>query len=71
MAHAKFTRSAQSNAKGKVFAVLNFSAQPLTVTLKDTLLQGHSTGDLSGKAIDLDAATRLDLKAWRYQVFVR
>jgi len=61
----------RQNDKDKVFAVINFSAQPLTVTFKDNLYYGHYTEYLSGQATDLDANSKVTLKPWESKIFVK
>lgn len=59
------------NDTNKVFAVINFSAQPQTVTFKESLYQGKYTDYFAGQPIELDPSTKLTLKPWGYQVFVQ
>ncbi|HEV3469764.1 MAG TPA: alpha-amylase family glycosyl hydrolase [Pyrinomonadaceae bacterium] len=59
------------NDQDKVFAVLNFSARPQTVTFKETLYHGTYTDHFAGAPAQLDASTRLELKPWSYKVFVK
>ena len=59
------------NDSDKVFAVINFSDQPQTVTFKDNLFQGKYTDYFGGQSIELDATTKLKLKPWGFQVFVK
>jgi glycosidase len=61
----------RQNATDKVFVVINFSGQPQAVTFKDSLYYGKYTDYFGGQSIDLDAPTKLDLKPWGYQVFVK
>ena len=51
--------------------MINFSGQPQTVTFKDTLYHGKYTDYLAGKPAELDASTKLTLKPWGYQIFVK
>lgn len=55
----------------KVFAVLNFSDQPQTVMFKETLHHGKYIDYFAGEAVELDAATRLELKAWGYRILTK
>jgi len=43
----------------------------LTVTFKDSLYHGKYTDYFAGQSIELDASTRLSLKPWGCQVFVK
>ena len=61
----------RQNDADKVFAVINFSAQPQTVTFKDSLYHGKYTDYFGGQAVELDASTKLELKPWGYSVFVK
>ena len=61
----------RQNDKDKVFTVINFSAKPQTVTFKDTLYHGKYTEYLSGQPMELDASSKLTLKPWGYQIFVK
>lgn len=55
----------------KVFAVLNFSATPQSVTFKDTLQDGRYTEYFSGEAVTVEHASPVQVSAWGYKVFVR
>ena len=61
----------RQNDADKVFAVINFSDRPQTVTFKDDLYHGKYTDYFGGQAVELDASTKLNLKPWGYQVFVK
>ncbi|MFZ1917738.1 MAG: alpha-amylase family glycosyl hydrolase [Terriglobales bacterium] len=61
----------RQNDADKVFAVINFSDRPQTVTFKDSLYHGKYTDYFGGQAVELDASTKLNLKPWGYQVFVK
>jgi hypothetical protein len=61
----------RQNDVDKVFAVINFSDQPQTVTFKDSLYHGKYTEYFSNQPAELDASTKLSLKPWGYQVFVK
>lgn len=61
----------RQNDKDKVFAVINFSGEPQTVTFKDTLYRGSYTEYLSGKPAKLDPDTKLNLKPWESLIFVK
>jgi glycosidase len=61
----------RQNDKGKVFAVINFSAKPQTVTFYDTLDYGNYTEYLSGVATQLDASSKVRLKPWESRIFVK
>lgn len=58
------------NEHDKVFAVLNFSEQPQTVTLGDTLYHGHYVEYLTDEPARLSGSSRLTLEPWAYRVFV-
>ena len=59
------------NETDKVFAVINFSDQPQTVTFKESLYHGRYTDYFGGQSVELDASTKLNLRPWGYQVFVK
>ncbi len=59
------------NEADKVFVVINFSGRPQALTFKETLYHGKYTDYFGGGAVELDAATRLELKPWGYKVFVK
>ncbi len=61
----------RQNDADKVFVVINFSDQPQTVTFKDSLYHGKYTNYFEGPPVELDAAAKLNLKPWGYQVFVK
>ena len=61
----------RQNGQDKVFAVINFSAEPKTVRFKDGLYHGRYTEYLSNQPATLDASTKLDLEPWGYRVFVK
>jgi hypothetical protein len=55
----------------KVFAVFNFSSEPQTVTLGDSLYHGQYIDYFSREAVEFSGAAHLDLPPWGYRVFVR
>ncbi len=59
------------NDTNKVFVVINFSDQPQSVSFKEGLYQGRYTEYFSGQTVELNAETRLTMKPWGYQVFVK
>ena len=61
----------RQNDQDKVFAVINFSAKPQTVTFKDNLYYGKYTEYLSGQPSDLDANSKVTLKPWESKIFVK
>jgi maltogenic amylase-like protein len=61
----------RQNEKDKVFAVLNFSAQPQTVTFQEDLHHGRYVDYFAGSPVELTALSRLTLEPWGYRVFVR
>ena len=61
----------RQNDADKVFVVINFSDQPQTVTFKDSLYHGKYTNYFGGQAVELDASSKLSMKPWGYQVFVK
>jgi glycosidase len=61
----------RSNEKDKVFAVLNFSGKPQSVTFEEELHHGRYVDYFGGSSVDFDGKTRLALPPWGYRVFVR
>jgi hypothetical protein len=61
----------RQNDTDKVFVAINFSDRPQAVTFKDSLYQGKYTDYFGGQPVELDASTKLDLKPWGHQVFVK
>ena len=61
----------RENNEDKVFAVINFSAEPQSVTFSDAPFAGSYTEYFSGGAVDIDAETTVDLGPWGYRVYVR
>jgi hypothetical protein len=68
---AKVFSFVRRNENDKVFAVLNFSDEPQTVTFKENLYHGKYTDYFGGGAVELDGSTRLELKPWDYKIFVK
>ena len=61
----------RQNETDKVFTVLNFSAEPQTVTFRDGLYHGDYTDFFSGEGLTLDESTRMTLPPWGYKVFMK
>jgi hypothetical protein len=61
----------RQNGKDNVFAVLNFSADPQTVTFRDSLYHGEYMDFFRGERVRLDADTQMALAPWGYKVFVK
>jgi 1,4-alpha-glucan branching enzyme len=61
----------RQNQQDKVFAVFNFSAEPQTVSFKESLFYGKYIEHMSGQTAELSAATQIDLKPWDYRIFVK
>ena len=61
----------RQNEQDKVFAVLNLSAQPQTVTFRERLYHGEYTNFFGGERVALDEAAQMALKPWEYKVFVK
>ena len=54
----------------KVFAVMNFSAQPKTVHFAESLYQGQYHEYFSGQAVSFKGNDSLTLPAWSYRVYI-
>jgi hypothetical protein len=52
----------------RVFAVMNFSAEPQTVTFQNGPHLGRYRDFDGGKAVTVDAATRMTLAPWSYRL---
>ena len=61
----------RQNQRDKVFAVLNFSDKPQTVTFDESLYHGRYCDYFSKETVELLAATQLELAPWGYRVFVK
>ena len=61
----------RENDEDKVFAVINFTAEPQSVTFSDSPFAGRYTDYFSGSAVDIDAKTTVDLEPWGYRVYIR
>lgn len=61
----------RANQRDKVFAVLNFSDEPVRVRFDDALHHGRYRDWFSDQTVSVDAATELDLQPWAYRVLVR
>ena len=59
------------NERDKVFAVLNFSDKPQTVTFGESLFHGVYTDYFGKQSIELAGSTQLTLEPWGYRVFVK
>jgi glycosidase len=68
---AKVFSFVRRNENDKVFAVLNFSDQPQAVTFRENLYYGRYTDYFGGEPVELDGATRLELKPWGYRIYVK
>lgn len=61
----------RQNERDKVFAVLNFSAEPQTVTFLETLYHGRYRDYFGEVPVELSGSTQLQLEPWGYQIFVK
>jgi hypothetical protein len=61
----------RENAKDKVFAVLNFSAEPRIFKLTDGPYAGRYSEFFSGEKFAIAEGAELKLPAWGYRVFVK
>jgi glycosidase len=61
----------RQNETDKVFTVLNFSAEPQTVTFRDDLYHGNYTDFFNGERVSLNESTQMTLPSWGYKVFVK
>ena len=61
----------RGNENDKVFAVINFSAEPQSVTFSDAPFEGAYTEFFSGNPVDIDAEFEAALDPWGYKVYVQ
>ncbi len=61
----------RQNSCDKVFAMLNFSEKPQTVTFSETLYHGQYAEYFSKERVELLGTTPLELEPWGYRVFVK
>ena len=61
----------RKNEMNQVFAVLNFSPQPLTVTFKESLCLGRYREYFSGETAKIADGTQLSLPPWEFRVYIR
>ncbi len=59
----------RANDQDRVFAVFNFSAEPVEVAFQDSLYHGDWQAFTSGETESLDAATVLQMEPWTYRLF--
>ncbi len=69
--HSHVLSFVRQNAKEKVFAVFNFSAQDRKVRFEDGLFPGRYTEFFSGETADLRPNQEMDLPAWSYRVYLQ
>ncbi len=58
----------RKNGHEKVFVLINFSSQPLDITLEDNQLNGEYRNVFDGTSIHLSAGSTIHLKPWEYRV---
>lgn len=61
----------RGNASDKVFAVINFSDKPQTITFSEALHFGYYLDYFSGAKLELGKDFKLTLAPWQYKVFVK
>jgi hypothetical protein len=61
----------RQNEKDRVFAVLNFSAQPQTVAFHGGPYPGEYIDFFSGERVMFDASTQLILAPWAYRILLK
>ena len=69
--NSKVLSFVRQDERSKVFAVINFTAEPQRVTLHEGLYPGSYIEHFSGERVELAAETALDLAPWGYRVYVR
>ena len=68
---AKILSFVRRNEQDKVFAVFNFSAEPVEATFRETLYHGAYRDFASGEDVELSEALALEIEPWGYRVFVQ
>lgn len=61
----------RQNDQDKVFAVINFSGEPQTLSFSDAPYEGSYTEYFSAEDVKIEAATELTLEPWGYHVYVQ
>jgi glycosidase len=61
----------RANDQDKVFAVINFTAQPQSVRFSDSPYEGSYTEYFSGDEVEMNAASEITLEPWAYRVYVQ
>jgi hypothetical protein len=61
----------RSNDQDKVFTVINFSAEPQTVTFTGELHHDAYREYFSGDEVEFDPASELRLSPWSYKVYIQ
>lgn len=70
-AQTKVLSFVRQNERDKVLAVINFSDEPQSVTLHESLYHDRYTDYFADQSVDLLAATPVDVQPWGYRVFVK
>jgi len=59
------------NEHDKVFAVFNFSPEPVEATFRETLYHGAYRDVATGEDVELSEALALEMGPWSYRIFVQ
>ena len=59
------------NSRDKVFAVINFSDRPQTVTFRETLYHGKYVDYFGQTSVELLDSSQVSLGPWGYRIFVK
>jgi hypothetical protein len=61
----------RQNARDKVFAVFNLSAQPVHAGFRDDLHVGRYRDFSSGETVRVDGATQFEMAPWSYKILIK
>jgi glycosidase len=61
----------RQNARDKVFAVFNLSAQPVQAGFRDDLHVGRYRDFSSGETVRVDGATQFEMAPWSYKILIK
>ncbi|TFW28829.1 alpha-amylase family glycosyl hydrolase [Duganella callida] len=61
----------RQNARDKVFAVFNLSAQPVQASFRDDLHFGRYRDFSTGAVLQIDAQTRFQMAPWSYKIMIK
>ncbi|ALT00469.1 alpha-amylase family glycosyl hydrolase [Lacimicrobium alkaliphilum] len=60
----------REDENSRIFAAINFSAEPQQVSFTDGPFQGSYTETFSGESLEINPQTQVSIPAWGYKVFI-